>query len=287
MKRMKEKLAGLTGSVSGIASILGSWQICHNICLVLISALSLLGITLVGMPLAFLTDIAVPIWIVAVIFLALTYYFYFSKKCISKNLLILNLGLIIAGIPFTKLQPYQLYFWLIGGGIATIAMALIFHKNWKKMSCFFKRNTSNIILTIMILIVIIVLIGSVQRTFLTNNTQKEIIKKDSEFKTISLGTTNQGDVAIDLTPVGINGEYFEFKLSLNTHSVDLTKFDLKNSIKLIINKEEFFPIIAPSLQGHHVSGVLKYDIKNQNEDIGDFMIIIKNIPKTQERIFKW
>jgi len=114
MKNIKEKLIGLTGSVSGFASILGSWQICHNVCLALIAFLSILGITLVGMPLAFLTTITVPIWIFALILLLISTIIYFKKKCISKNLIITNSGLIIAGIPFQQAQEFIYFFWIVG-----------------------------------------------------------------------------------------------------------------------------------------------------------------------------
>src|SRR3989338_9568996 len=115
IKNMKEKIIEATGSVSGIASILGSWQVCHNICLGIIALLSIIGITVVGMPLLFLTKIAVPIWTVAVILLLVTIVIYMNKKCISKNLIILNSGLIIAGTPFQPLQKFSILFWTVGG----------------------------------------------------------------------------------------------------------------------------------------------------------------------------
>ena len=90
IKNLKEKLIGATGSVSGAASILGSWQICHNICLGLIAALSLIGVTVVGMPLLFLTKIAVPVWSIAVLLLIITTLIYLKKPCISRNLIIIK-----------------------------------------------------------------------------------------------------------------------------------------------------------------------------------------------------
>ena len=118
IKNLKEKVIGATGSVSGAASILGSWQICHNICLGLIAALSLIGITIAGMPLLFLTKIAVPVWNIAILLLIITIVIYLKKPCISKNLIIINSGLIIAGIPFQSLQKFSVFFWAIGGILA-------------------------------------------------------------------------------------------------------------------------------------------------------------------------
>ena len=123
-KNLKEKLIGATGSVSGAASILGSWQICHNICLGLIAALSLIGVTVVGMPLLFLTKIAVPVWSIAVLLLIITTLIYLKKPCISRNLIIINSGLIIAGIPFKSLQKFSVFFWTVGGIVAFIGIFL-------------------------------------------------------------------------------------------------------------------------------------------------------------------
>lgn len=116
-EKSKEKLIGATGSVSGAASVLGSWQICHNICLGLIALLGVIGITVVGMPLAFFTKIVVPMWSIAFVLLLVVLWFYFKKKCISKNLVMVNSGLIVAGIPFQPLQSFQIFFWVIGGAL--------------------------------------------------------------------------------------------------------------------------------------------------------------------------
>lgn len=76
------------------------------------------------MPLLFLTKIAVPLWTIAVLLLLATFVLYQTKKCISKNLIILNTGLIVAGIPFKSVQQYAVFFWIIGGLIAAAAIVL-------------------------------------------------------------------------------------------------------------------------------------------------------------------
>jgi hypothetical protein len=123
LKYLKERLVGATGSVSGVASILGSWQVCHNVCLGLIALLSIVGITLTGMPLSFLTKVAVPLWSVAVILLGITFYLYKRLGCVSKGLLVLNTGLITAGVPF--FEKFQLAFWVLGGIIAVYGIFLL------------------------------------------------------------------------------------------------------------------------------------------------------------------
>ncbi|MBS3112046.1 hypothetical protein J4459_02175 [Candidatus Woesearchaeota archaeon] len=122
INRFKEKLVGITGSLSGITSILGSWQVCHNICLGLITLLSLVGITLIGMPLFFLTKIAVPVWIFAVLMLILVFYFYIKRGCISRELILFNLGIILAGIPFKFLENFRIVFWIIGSILVFVSI---------------------------------------------------------------------------------------------------------------------------------------------------------------------
>ncbi len=120
----KEKVLGATGSISGAASVMGSWQVCHNICLGIIALLSVVGITVTGMPLLFMTNLAIPMWSIAVVLLAAALILHHMKKCISTNLIIFNSGLIIAGIPFKDLQPYSAYFLVLGGAISLTAVAL-------------------------------------------------------------------------------------------------------------------------------------------------------------------
>ncbi len=137
-----EKAIGASGSVSGAASILGSWQVCHNICLGIVALLSIIGITITGMPLLFLTKVAVPFWIAAIILLAITIALYFTKKCISGKLILFNSGLIIIGIPFSPVQKYSLFLWITGGALSLTAIFLfikdITEKNRRK-----KHNHEN------------------------------------------------------------------------------------------------------------------------------------------------
>jgi hypothetical protein len=136
INKLKEKFVQSTTSVSGIASILGSWQICHNICLAFIAFLSFLGITTNFMPFLFLTKISVYIWIFAVIMLLFIIYLYFKKDCISKNLLIINIGLIIAGIPFILTKIIQIIFWSVGGLLVIIGLSYIIKQKLnKKIRC--------------------------------------------------------------------------------------------------------------------------------------------------------
>ncbi len=135
IKNLKEKAIGATGSLSGAASILGSWQICHNLCLGSIAVLGVIGITITGMPLLFFTKIAIPLWTIAVILLFFVIWVYIRKKCISRNLIILNSGLIIAGTPFQSLQSFQVFFWTIGGALVVLGISLFIKDKIQKKMC--------------------------------------------------------------------------------------------------------------------------------------------------------
>jgi len=124
IRNAKERVIGATGSVAGVASILGSWQACHNVCLALVGFLSILGVTVIGMPLVFLTEVAIPIWTVAVILLIIAAILYIKKGCISNRLLLVNLGLIIGGVPFPFLQRFAEIFWIIGGVLVMTGISL-------------------------------------------------------------------------------------------------------------------------------------------------------------------
>lgn len=126
MKKYKltENIGSFSSSISGFLSFLGGYQVCHNLCLVIVALLSLIGITIVGMPLLFLQKVAVPFWIAAVVLLLITLILYFKKKCISKNLILFNLGVIIAGVPFQQLQNFVFIFWIIGVILVLISFIL-------------------------------------------------------------------------------------------------------------------------------------------------------------------
>src|SRR3989344_4728753 len=78
------------------------------------------------------------------------------------------------------------------------------------------------------------------------------------YKTIATGSTDAGDVAIELTPLGIRGGVLSVQFSANTHSVDLSQFDLTKIVTLETNGQKIAPSSAPTLQGHHASGIMEF-----------------------------
>lgn len=133
MTNLKEKILGTSGSITGALSFLGGYQVCHNACLALIAFLTFLGFTIAGMPLLFLTKVAIPFWIAAasllIFMIALKY-----KKIIhlSNKMLLFNSGLIIAGIPFQQLQQFNYLFWIAGGILIIFSIGWYFYDKLRK-----------------------------------------------------------------------------------------------------------------------------------------------------------
>src|SRR3989344_6768574 len=82
----------------------------------------------------------------------------------------------------------------------------------------------------------------------------------TNFETKSTGSTGNEDVQIDLTPYE-SGNQLTLKLTANTHSVDLSQFNLKEMVTLEAEGETYKPSSSPSLSGHHASGNLMFSTK--------------------------
>ncbi len=130
MMSLKEKLTGYSGGLASMASFLGSYQVCHTVCLWLVALLSLFGITVAGMPLFFLTKVTLPFWIVAVVLFVLSLLFYFVNRCVSPALLFITFGLLVAGVPFSWAQQYPVFLWIFGGIFVAVGVSLFLRSRW-------------------------------------------------------------------------------------------------------------------------------------------------------------
>mgnify|MGYP001565825966 CR=1 FL=1 len=125
-------LNSLSGFSAFLATIGSSWSLCHSICLALITVLAGIGVVITGMPLLFLFEYNLYLWGAAVFLLIPSSIMFFKNpKCISKNLLLFNFGVIIAGIPanLVNLQPFS---WLVGGILILAAISLFIRSKVKR-----------------------------------------------------------------------------------------------------------------------------------------------------------
>ena len=67
-------------------------------------------------------------------------------------------------------------------------------------------------------------------------------------------------------------------------SLDLSQFDLAKITTLEYSGKKIYLVSTPTLQGHHSSGTL---IFNVGQDATKFKITIVGIPSVQERVFEW
>jgi len=142
-----------------------------------------------------------------------------------------------------------------------------------------KQNTQYIILAFVIFIVIALIAFS----FLWKPQPiTDAIANKKSLQTKTTGSTDTGDVEISLTPIR-TGNQLTIKMAINTHSVDLSQFNLQEIAALEANGKSIKPVSSPQLSGHHSSGDLIFNT-NTNKN---FKITIQGIPKLNERIFEW
>ena len=113
---------------------------------------------------------------------------------------------------------------------------------------------------------------------------KPELSDENAFKSIVTGTTGQGDVAIELRPHKIAEGKLEVDITANTHSVDLSQFDLKKIMTLEFEETFMNPVTAPALSGHHSSGTIVFEV---GKEVTSFTIRIDGIPDVEERLYQW
>ncbi|MBI4148958.1 hypothetical protein HY491_00780 [Candidatus Woesearchaeota archaeon] len=116
------------------------------------------------------------------------------------------------------------------------------------------------------------------------NGNEAVLSAGNAFSPIITGTTDSGDVAIELSPA-LDAGKLAVQFAANTHSVDLSAFDLQEMTTLQVNGKLIKPISVPSLSGHHVSGTLLFD--TGGEQVNAFTITINGVPLIEERVFSW
>jgi hypothetical protein len=121
----------------------------------------------------------------------------------------------------------------------------------------------------------------------TTNIQHKPSLADSAllgYESIITGTTSPGDVSIELKPhQQVNGK-LEVDVWVNTHSVDLSQFDLEKAVMLDYDGKQAAPTSAPKLGGHHVSGTITFEVE---KDVQSFTITIEGIPLQEVRTYTW
>lgn len=97
-------------STSGTFGAIGSLpNVCHSLCMGAVSLLSVFGITLNILPLMFLQTYSLYFWSAAFILTLISAYFFFRSNHrlpLDRNLLLINSGLLIFGLPVDKINLF-------------------------------------------------------------------------------------------------------------------------------------------------------------------------------------
>lgn len=142
----------------------------------------------------------------------------------------------------------------------------------------------NRILFFSFIVLALTIAGCNTDTNLDNRANDNVNANPVAYETKSTGSLQNGDVLIEMTPFGIKNGKFEVQIVVNTHSEDLSQFDLMQITTLTYENKNIKPLSAPALNGHHSSGTLVFDTK---KEINNFKITINNIPDMEERVFEW
>ncbi|HIH43766.1 MAG TPA: hypothetical protein HA257_01370 [Candidatus Methanoperedenaceae archaeon] len=292
---MKERLLGTGGCFSGATSLLGSWQVCHNLCLGAIALLSILGITLTGMPFLFLQDYALPFWLIAVSLLSVTLFLRLrGMKCVNERMLLLNSGLIVAGMPF--FVEYSTSFYLIGGFLVAFSIFLFIKE----------RTSSKIYIPTKVIVPGVIMLflipmgtqwfnadndtgaNSVAQPLPQSPEEASLNLSSNEERAIDFSSPREnleGGVRITITPINVT-DILTLEVSLNTHSVDLDRYNLTELAYLKDGSGNVYKPLSWESDGggHHISGILKFSSLNYTQG---FEIVIENIAGIKERNFTW
>ncbi|GEM_PF-2667546 len=126
----KNRLFGGGGTASGVLGGIGSiHNVCHSLCVSVVSILAIFGITTQILPLMFLMTYQLYFWLAALVFTALSFYFFLKQKppvTRDRNLLFINGGLLLFGLPFTQVAEYMDLFRFMGGSLALLGVFLLF-----------------------------------------------------------------------------------------------------------------------------------------------------------------
>lgn len=100
----------------------------------------------------------------------------------------------------------------------------------------------------------------------------------------SSGSMGSGDVLVELTPRGVENGRLVVDFAMNTHSVSLSAFDLKELTTLRFADKTIKPSEATPPAGHHAYGQMVFDTGGK---VKDFTITVEGIPLNKKRVFAW
>jgi len=105
--------------------------------------------------------------------------------------------------------------------------------------------------------------------------------------------SNEGQVevvAVYLNPLGKSDNNLQsFELTLDTHSDNLSQYDLKDLSTIRVEDGPEIKASAwekPGGGGHHISGTITFDVPDLST-AKYLQLFVKNVGGAEERVFKW
>ncbi|MBS3146564.1 hypothetical protein J4471_02600 [Candidatus Woesearchaeota archaeon] len=111
---------------------------------------------------------------------------------------------------------------------------------------------------ILAIIIILVLFGGTFAAFQISSRKKVSNVQNEIFNFESI--EGPGDITLTLKPKDYNNNLLNIEISVNTHSIELSTYDLQDLVNIQYKGNRIKPISAPNLQGHHGSGSLIFNI---------------------------
>jgi hypothetical protein len=101
-----------------------------------------------------------------------------------------------------------------------------------------------------------------------------------------LGVTKEsaGAATVAMTPKKFAGGQLVVDIQVNTHTVNLDKYDLTKIVSLEAAGQKVAPKSAPKLRGHHTSGQLVFPLPSLPKA---FSIKIQGLDQPAERVLSW
>lgn len=100
----------------------------------------------------------------------------------------------------------------------------------------------------------------------------------------SSGSISEGDVTVDVQLLSKENGQILFSIAFNTHSVDLSQFDLQELITLEYGSSVLQPLAVPQLSGHHASGTVRFAMLEPAKDV---IVRVRGIPQEIDREFRF
>ena len=110
---------------------------------------------------------------------------------------------------------------------------------------------------------------------------------EQSFGPKTTGSMGSGDAVIELTPGPVYNNLLAVNFSINSHSVNLSGFDLKEITVLEHEEHVFKPVKASRMEGHHSSGIIVFEVGDKIGNKDGFKIRLRGIPDVQERVYEW